>query len=507
MNVPSVRGKRSPSGRRSWILAFLLAIGIGSLTAAAGTGGTPAKDPAPTIKRILGQGTEAGAYWGVSVLDLKSGRTIVAINDRRLFVPASILKLFTGYAALVTFGREYRFTTDILSTGRPDSSGVLRGPLIIRGGGDPSWSFRFFDDDFDKPIQAFVDLLLGQTGLRRVEGDIIADDTRFLDEPYGPDWNWENFQWAYGAKVSALPVNENVMLLQIQPRGEGNPVEFQTVPDFFRDAVRAELNCRSQASLEDLIAFKPLDMDRYFLKGSIPPLAEPARLRLTVSDPALVFGRWLRQELGRRGVTVTGDVRVRHRAPYFDLLPLPGTPIALASIPGRPLAEIVEPMMKRSINLYAELLLRNMGVRTATSDQPERNAGIDHLYSLWHDDLQAGRNIQLFDGSGLSPRNLVTPQAVTQLLKRIYFSADVDLFRDLLPVSGEDGTLKYRLGGKTRERVFAKTGQLGHVASMAGFMQTRNSRWLAFCIIANNHPLHKTVAKSTIDQIMKILYQ
>ena len=54
-----------------------------------------------------------------------------------------------------------------------------------------------------------------QSGVRSVTGDVVGDDSFFLDEPYGPSWGWDNLQWDYGAPVSALSFNDNVTKLYI----------------------------------------------------------------------------------------------------------------------------------------------------------------------------------------------------------------------------------------------------------------------------------------------------
>jgi len=111
----------------------------------------------------------------------------------------------------------------------------------------------------------------------------------------------------------------------------------------------------------------------------------------------------------------------------------------------------------------------------------------------------------MLDGSGLSRQNLLTPRLVTGLLEIIRKSPDFEPFRNLLSASGTDGTMKWRLGGKTAGLVFAKTGRLGLVISMAGYVQTLGGRWLAFCIVTNNHPARKSDPKDTIDAIVKLL--
>ncbi len=459
------------------------------------------------IRRILNEPENRTCFWGVTVLDLKTGRPLVAINPDHLFVPASIMKIITSFAALNTYPREYRFSTDIATTGKLDDSGILDGPLIIQGGGDPSWSFEFDDEDWERPVKQFVDELIRQTGIQRINGDIIADDTRFMYKPYGPSWSWEVFQWRYGNKVSALSLNDNVMRLQILPGKSGQPVTYRTYPDFYMDDVHCTTITRRNARLRDLVAYKPFDSDTFYLGGLFPASQPSWNLKISVSDPARYAGEWIRRELEQRGVTVTGTVRVRHRTHYKPLAPLNGPLTRLAAIQGRPLGDILEHTLKKSINLYAELLLRNMGADHNLNHEDERQAGIDYITRTWPRLFTADRNIQMADGSGLSRRNLITPTLMCRVLEKIHAGPNADLFRDMLPISGRDGTLKNRLGGRLTGRIFGKTGLVEQVSSMAGYIHTRRGRWLAFCIVANNHPNHKADAPGTIDRMVKALYQ
>lgn len=485
-----------------WLLAGPAMEAVSSPPSGSAAKPAAGRDQTAAIRRLLDQPGNRPAVWGVAVLDLQRDRLVVDIGADRLLVPASIMKLLTGYGAMEHFGPDHRFETRFSTTGKLGPDGVLRGPLIMEGGGDPSWSNRFFEDDFDRPVQALADALLARCRLSRIEGGIIADDSRFLLEPHGPDWSWETFQWAYGSRVSALVLNDNVMQAEISGDRKDRQVEVVTRPAFYRESVHASVTLLPGAGAGDLVAFKDLGRDEYFLSGAMA--GGTRQLRMAVSDPALYAGRCLREELIRRGVAVTGDVMVRHRTHYTAPVPLPGPAVLLAAVPGLPLRELMEPVMKKSVNLYAELLLRNLGVAVPAAGESERRAGIKMLYGMFKDGIRPDINLQMEDGSGLSPRNLVTPRLITRILARAHQSPRATIFRDLLPLAGEDGTLQNRLGGRTRARVWAKTGQIANTASLAGYIRMQDGRWLAFCLIANNHPGHKTMARETLDKIVRL---
>jgi D-alanyl-D-alanine carboxypeptidase/D-alanyl-D-alanine-endopeptidase (penicillin-binding protein 4) len=466
----------------------------------------PRPSPLEQIRQLTQSRKNKPAVWGVSVMDAGSGEHLIHLHDEQLFVPASIMKIVTVLAVMKTYSLDHRFQTEILTDVPPGQAGIIPGNLIVRGAGDPSWSFEFYENDYDKPMEAFVAALQGAYPLREIKGDLIADDTRFLYKPYGPSWSWEVFQWRYGSKVSALTLNDNLIRIQLRPTRLGQPVSITTYPSFYSSRIRCETITSSRASLDDLVAFKPFDSDLYYLAGEYPVRQHSWNLKITVSDPALFFGEWLKEALRKSGVTVQGQVAARHRTHYKEATPLSPKLTRLAAIPGEDVSTILSPTMKKSINLYAELLLRNMGADSDSANPDERESGIQHIYSLWPSLIKPDVNIAMADGSGLSRRNLISPDLIATLLAEQRRDSRFAAFLELFPVSGREGTLKNRLKNHLAGRVFGKTGLLEQAASMAGYIRARSGRWLAFCIITNNHPAHKTTARWTIDGIVRIIH-
>jgi len=230
-------------------------------------------------------------------------------------------------------------------------------------------------------------------------------------------------------------------------------------------------------------------------------------LRVAVSDPALTAARWIRDELLRLGVPVSGGAGARYRRAYLPDAPPPEPGTRLAVIEGQPLEQILVPVMERSINNYAEVLLRNLARGQVPPESTDRAAGIQAVYGLWPQLMEPRQNIAMADGSGLSRRNLVTPRLMTDWLCLIATAPDFERFAALLPEAGREGTLKYRLNGRTAGNVLAKTGRLSTVVSMAGYVRTASRRLVAFCVIVNNVPPGNDAPKTVIDEIVKILYR
>jgi serine-type D-Ala-D-Ala carboxypeptidase/endopeptidase (penicillin-binding protein 4) len=107
---------------------------------------------------------------GVYVRDLDTGRALFASKPDVARIPASVEKLYTTSTALLRFGPDATFRTTVVGQGALDEVGVWRGDLYLRGGGDPTLS-----PDGLKTLAAG----LAEVGLRRVDGSILGDGSRF----------------------------------------------------------------------------------------------------------------------------------------------------------------------------------------------------------------------------------------------------------------------------------------------------------------------------------------
>src|SRR5688572_7365294 len=144
----------------------------------------------------------APAAWGIKIVSLDTGKTIFEHNARKYFNPASNAKLFTAALALEHFGADFRIKSSIYSTTRPDASGTLKGDLILYGRGDPTMAARLNGGDYFRGLDPLIAQLVN-AGVRRIEGDVVGDDSYFAGPPLGAGWEWDDLQAYYGAEVSA----------------------------------------------------------------------------------------------------------------------------------------------------------------------------------------------------------------------------------------------------------------------------------------------------------------
>jgi serine-type D-Ala-D-Ala carboxypeptidase/endopeptidase (penicillin-binding protein 4) len=175
---------------------------VGASTTVAPRTSTTIAPPARTVaelrQRVLNE--LAPVSNGISAVILIDGvGRVVDLNASIARPPASTLKVFTGGAALLTLGPEYRFVTSVRALGTVSASGVLDGDLVLVGGGDPTLTTA--------DLTALA-TQIAAAGITRVTGRLLVDDRRF--EPMIPAVGWKpSFVPGEVGKVSAFLVDRN----------------------------------------------------------------------------------------------------------------------------------------------------------------------------------------------------------------------------------------------------------------------------------------------------------
>ncbi len=441
------------------------------------------------------------ADWGVDIRSVEDDSPVYGRNQDKGFPPASNAKLFTTATALDRLGPDFRFKTQLAYEGTLAPSRKLVGDLVLFGHGDPDLS-----DNISESSRHFVHLdrmveKVKEAGIDVIAGDIIGDDSYFAYAPYGEGWTIADLSRDYGAPISALSFTNNLIKLSVHPGGKiGQPVHAYVYPSESLLTISNRTKTVRRGRTGRIQWSKTPGTDRVSLRGQLPINGEGKSQYFLVQDPALYTARLFRERLVKGGIRVTGVARARHSG---DDVPRRSAHV-LHVHESLPLLEVIGYTNKKSQNLYAEILLRTMGaeIKGVGSDE----AGLEVIYEFLAEAGIDRSMADLYDGSGLSRRNLITPRAETLLLRHMASKPYFGLFLDSLSVSGLDGTLRGRMiQAPAFQRVFAKTGTLQNVTTLGGYVRTESGRMLAFSILINNHPFSQTTAKRAIDQICNTL--
>jgi D-alanyl-D-alanine carboxypeptidase/D-alanyl-D-alanine-endopeptidase (penicillin-binding protein 4) len=463
-----------------------------------GTSGvSAAEDALPGFARqfdqTLAQAEYAVALWGIEVRSLTSGEVLFEYGASTNMQPASTLKLVTTAAALDAFGPQRRFATAVETAARVDERGRLLGDLYLVGGGDPGLSARHAPPV--GTLEALAETLFA-AGIRRVEGRLIGHEGLFEASRRPEGWDWEDLVWGYGAEVSALSFHDNSVDLRASPgQGVGAPLVVVASPSTAYYQLTSSATTSPRGSKQELKLTRELGGNRIHLSGTFPRRSRAWKGSVALEDPARYAATVLREVLTRRGITVVGDVET-------SADPLPETRRVLARHEGPALAALLREVNKESMNLHAELLLRQLGLTRGPKGSAESGReAVDAFLAKLH---VGSQHWAIRDGSGLSEANLVSAHGMVDLLVAMDRHPEAEVFRQSLAVSGVDGTLQYRLR-TVRRRILAKTGALAHVRGLVGYATREDGDRLAFAILLN----HYTGQRGTraIDRLAATLVQ
>ena len=427
-------------------------------------GGPVAAKPPVADRDFLPEGT-----FGYLLADAATGEVLESSAADQLFIPASVAKVPTTLAALEILGPTHRRSTDLLMTGNI-AGGVLKGDLILRGGGDPLLT----TDDLREMARS-----LKQSGIGRVEGRYIYDESRFEVMPEVEPSQPEDVH--YNAAVGPLSVNFNRLHLDWSPTKDG-----------VRVAVTSQ--ARGGAVPVSNVDFdygqtRPQDRRRFVYSE-----AEDGRpkWRLTPGWPRKGRAFVPVKHPGHNGAllfrTIAGQQGIRMPDPEPGAAPAGARMVV--SHPSASLATISRLVLKHSNNPAAEMV--GQATAEAVIGAPPTPAQAAQITMDWFREREPGVDWDGFfmaNGSGLSTASQASPRQVAALLIRAYRNSGFVDYRALLkpmPWSLEDPS-QPKGQRQVPLDVRAKTGTMHYARGLAGYVTAKSGRVLVFTFFATDY--------------------
>lgn len=426
-----------------------------SASGAPWTGAQIAALAAKVDAALAGAPAVRGAHAGVFAIDARSGRVLYARNAGDAFQPASTFKLLVGSAALDKLGPDQRFVTRVEQR---DSE------LVVVAGGDPFLRMADVTDAATAVANA------GVKALSRV----TVDAGRYAGPPYAPGWNWDDFPYYYAPKISAATFEENVVHVTATPgAAPGAPVTLAVTP-FGSVANGTVTGAASSASSFDVGT--PAADGTVTTVGSVPAGGKADSADGTVADPERYLHDAFVLALQRAGVRTDGAI----------LAAGSDTPRTLWTHQSEPLRDTLADMWFPSDNLVAELLLRETGFAAGGAPGTLEKGAAFEAGWLRRFGVDPA-TVSISDGSGLSGYDRITPRALVAILKHDWDGPYRDLVLDDLPVAGVRGTMRNDLKGSPAVgKVFAKTGSVSHVRTLAGYAATATHGAVIFAFLIDD---------------------
>jgi D-alanyl-D-alanine carboxypeptidase/D-alanyl-D-alanine-endopeptidase (penicillin-binding protein 4) len=447
------------------------------------------------IKQLAAAPGIRNASWGLSVRDADTGKAVAEKNPSLNLVPASIMKVFVTAAALDKFGPAHAFPTLLYYDGKI-SNGFLNGDVYIKGAGDPSLGSQLLKDaaPLDEVFKGWA-AALKAAGINVINGAVVGDESAFESVQPG-SWSWEDIGNYYAAQPSALTVNDGLYKLFFKPAGQegGEAAVLRTEP--YIDGLKFEnvMKTGPAGSGDNGYIFAFPGQYQAVLRGSIPMGPAEFAIKGALPDPALFTAQSFSYYLAKAGINSNKKARKGV---------MPAGAARLAQAPAVPLGSVVRVTNKRSFNLYAELLLRQLGGGSPAAGAVAVKAflagsGVDVA------------ELDLADACGLSTRDTAKAETFTGLLRAVYKKKYFPEFYESLVFPGDpDATGHVRGLGKgtpLEKNLRLKSGSLNGVRSYTGYLKTKKGRTLAFTSIMNNYSASGSAIDKAHEELLLALY-
>ncbi|WP_259071015.1 D-alanyl-D-alanine carboxypeptidase/D-alanyl-D-alanine-endopeptidase [Mucilaginibacter sp. X4EP1] len=420
----------------------------------------------------------------LTVLDAKTGKTVFAVNPNMGLATASTLKTVTTITAFNLLGKDFQYQTQFGYTGSITADGTLNGDIIIKGAGDPtlgSWRYESMHEDH---ILTLMVTALQKAGIKKVNGRVIGDDSVFGTQSIPEGWIWMDVGNYYGAGTSGLCWRENQFDIKLHTGGVDSPVSVtHTVPNVPYLSFKSELINAPAGTGDNAYAFLPIGGKTMYLRGTYAIDQTKKSIAAALPDPAYDAAYRLNDTLKRLGILVSNEPESTGTLAAKGLI-TPQIATNLTSIPSPRLSQIVYWLNQKSINLYAEQLLKTIAWKAGK--QPSTINGVQVEQDFWKAKGVDPYSLNIVDGSGLSPTDRVTTLTMATILKSAKGTDWFPDFYESLP---------------TYNNMKMKSGSIIGVLTYAGY-QTYKGRELCFSIMVNNFNGSSHAIKEKIFEVL-----
>ena len=448
--------------------------------------------PSQDFQRLLKKYEISPSDLGIYIIEEGSNhksQVLYQLNPNRLMVPASLSKIPTAGVVLSHLGLDFRYKTTLWADA-PIQKGVLKGNLYLKGGGDPS---------FVSEKMWFLVNELHRTGLKKIEGDIIVDDSVFDGVRFAKGRRSQRGDRAYDAPNGGMSFNWNTINVFVRPSLKGGS-KAQVFLDPKNPWVKLINKTKTSMKKTNLQVTRKVKGQQVFVevRGDINIKSEEKVFYKNIPFPALWAGFNLRSFLQQRSMVVAGRVKKGQ----VSSLARP-----VAEVESKSLAYIVADMMKFSNNYVAEMLTKSISLKRPKKTVGDLNYGVQHIENFLKNKIGLKKeDFHLISPSGLSYKNKITAKGLARVMS--FFQRNFQVSPEFLssfPVAGLDGTLKKRMKKLSKKgiTVRAKTGYLSGVVSLAGFVsQNKKKKIRSFVFLYNGKSSEFKVRKMFDDLVL-----
>ena len=410
------------------------------------------------------------------VIDSKTGSNIFGKNEQVGLAPASCQKIVTSAAALDILGKDFTYVTDISYSAKGTDGPVI---LYINGNGDPTMGSNRFGGTKESRFMEILKQALKKAGIIKVNYIVLNDSSKFSSQNIPDGWIWQDVGNYFGAGAAAINWRENQYDLILQPgKSVAQPTTVTSViPAYQPLKINNECTTGPKKSGDKAYIYHGLNNSPAYIRGSIPLGEDDFSISGAVSDPESYFTAALNNFLQQN-----------------DLLGYPVSNVEL--LKKTSLYKYVSPtldsinfwFLKKSINLYGEAFVKTIAIEG--NKKGSTDSGINIIRDHWSKRGIEKSALKIIDGSGLSPANRLTTDALVKILQYAKLQSWYPSFYNALP----------EMNG-----IKMKDGYIGGVRSYAGYITSRSGISLCFAFIVNNFDGNPASAREKIWKVLDLL--
>ena len=427
------------------------------------------------------------------VIDAKTGEVVFDKNSQVGLAPASTQKIITSVTAFELLGKDYRYKTEVYIIGRMGkiNKGKLYGALAIQGYGDPTLgSFRFTSE---KKGQFFDSILfaMNNKGIDTIYGAIQLHLLNYEYNSIPDGWIWQDIGNYYGAGNWPINWNENQFDVILSSKEEaGKPV---SVVKLFPEpsgeyGVYNLITAGQKGSGDNAYVYLPVNSKMGVFTGTIPVGEKSFKITGTIPNPPEFIGDSLRNYLATRKVFIKEKgIQILNNYPISDRLEKESELFKeLVYTHYSPsLDSIIYWFLKKSINLYGEALIKTFAYEKQGFGSTD--SGVAIVRKFWKEKGLDADELNIYDGSGLSPLNRVTTHVQVEILKYAKTRGWFPYFYNSLP---EYNSMKM------------KSGTISDVKGFCGYQKSKDGKEYIFSFLVNNY---RGKSSGVVNKMYKVL--
>ncbi len=404
------------------------------------------------------------------IIDANTEEVVFDKNSQIGLAPASTQKIITAATAFELLGKDFNFNTKIGYNGKIIDD-TLKGDLIIKGSSDPTLGSWRYKNSIRENCLSIISGILTENKIKVITGDIFIDESSFETQTVPDGWIWQDLGNYYGAGSSALSWNENQydLILKSGNKVGDNTKIVETIPELDVFSMINEIKSGPKGSGDNAYIYLAPYTVNGLLKGTIPAGEDAFKISGSFAYSSGQFYKELINKFQNVGITVNGKLNST-----LYLIANEETTAKdfkyLNSIKSPSLDSIIYWFLKKSINLYGEALIKTFAFEKKGFGSSD--GGVKIVKDFWKQKGIDDDELNISDGSGLSPQNRVTTHAQVQILK---YAKSKDWFPYFY-----DGLPDYN-GMKM------KSGTIRDVKGFSGYHKAKDGKEYVFSFLVNNY--------------------